>query len=146
MEDYCTFEQAVKLKELGFDWNCIGFYNHYKIPSIEHCILDEGKIIKENYNDDFIANTYNILCSAPTLSQAAKWLREVKDIIIGIDFDNWCEKYGCHIYKKIIHNSENIKDSYGSMLVTNESNEDFNIYEEALSKGIDTALELLNQN
>lgn len=22
MEDYCTFEQAVQLKELGFDWEC----------------------------------------------------------------------------------------------------------------------------
>lgn len=136
--DFCSFEQCVKLKELGFDWECdyryvdnrdlLGLFNLINVHEFYH--LTGVKI-----TDDSVP--------APTLSQAQKWLREVKDIIIGIDFDNWHEKHVCHVYKKIIYNSENIKDSYGSMLVTNESNEDFDSYEEALSMGIDAALELL---
>ena len=137
MEDYVTFEQSIKLKKLGFDWNC----NHYY--GLDGFLHEETQSYITNYMHSN-KNTYPI--PAPTLSQVQKWLREIKDIIIVIDFDNWCEKYGCHVYKKIIYNSENIKDSYGSMLVTNESNEDFDSYEEALSMGIDAALELLKQN
>lgn len=145
--DYVSLEQAKLLKEFGFDWKCFSFYTKHKTISIEH-ITDwcRSVIIEENYNDNFISNKYNVLCSAPTLYQVQRWLREVKDIIIGIDFDNWYEKYICHIYKKVISNSKHIKNSYSSMLVTNGSNEDFDTYEEALSKGIIKALELLKEN
>lgn len=156
MEDFVTYEQAVKLKELGFD--CHNLYNQMYYATQNYCegnnpfffdTIGPGDLIsspkmKEDENDGWIEDEdYCVL--APTLAQAQKWLREVKDIIIVVDFDNWCEKYGCHVYKKIIYNSENIKDSYGSMLVTNESNEDFDAYEAALSTGIDKALEILKE-
>ena len=142
MEDFVTYEQAIKLKNLGFDWDCGYYYNECNQNFMPNTNDSYGML---NTNDllDNINRIWNCI-SAPTLSQAQKWLRNIKDIIIVIDFDNWCEKYGCHVYKKTIYNSENIKDSYGSMLVTNESNEDFDSYEQALSMGIDKALELLN--
>lgn len=133
MEDYVTFEQALRLKELGFDWKCLYWYH----PN------EDDKTKRFRMSNEMNHNFYKRGISAPTLSQAAKWLREVKDIIIGIDFDNWYDKYICYVYKKIIYNSENIKDSYGSMLVTNKENEDFDTYEKALLAGIDKALELL---
>ena len=128
-EDYISFKQAKLLKKLGFDWECDHWYTSDKELCYSGC-----------YEFD------PIVIMAPTLYQVQKWLREVKDIIIGIDFDNWYEKYICHVYKKVISNSKRIKDSYSSMLVTNESGEDFNTYEEALLKGITKALELLKEN
>ena len=154
MEDYCTFEQCVKLKELGFD-----LYNyHTQMYYATQCYCEgnnpisfdtigPGDLIsspkmKEDENDGWIEDEdYCVL--APTMSQAAKWLREVKDIIIGVDFDNWYGKYECHLYKRMGYDGTLIRDTYGSMLVTNESNEDFDTYEQALSAGIDAALELL---
>ena len=132
-EDFVTYEQADKLCDLGFDFKCIARYYE-----------EEFEITSEsptNYNSD--RYRYDLI-SAPTLAQAQKWLREVKDIIIGIDFDNWHNKYICHLYKRMGYSGENIRDTYGSRLVTNEFHEDFDTYEDALSAGIDKALNSLN--
>lgn len=114
-EDFVTYEQAQILKELGFDWECSN--NTVKYVGVE----------------------------TPSLAQTQKWLRDVKDIIIGIDFDNWNDKYECHVYKRMGYKGELIRDTYGSQLVTNEYHEDFDTYEQALSSGIDKALEFLKQ-
>lgn len=136
-EDYVSYEQAKTLKELGFNWACIGFYNHYKIPCIEHNICYEGKIIKENYNDDFIANTYNVLCSAPTLAQAQKWLREVKQIEVNSTYDLICGEGWFFYHNDLEHVSFSGIDKMGDTLYAS--------YEQALSAGIDKALELLKE-
>lgn len=64
MEDFVSFDQAVKFKELGFDWKC----NHlYPIESPNNIFG-----ISDYYSEAVISDT--IL--DPTLSQAQKWLRE----------------------------------------------------------------------
>ena len=64
-EDFVTYEQADKLCDLGFDLKCIACYDE-----------EEFEITSEysNYNSD--QYRYNLI-SAPTLSQAQKWLREM---------------------------------------------------------------------
>ena len=139
MEDFVTYEQAVKLKKLGFEWEVKHFYvlNNANEPKL--CRLPDTLGGQDNHNN------YHGSFSAPTLAQAQKWLRKVKDIIIGIDFDNWHDKYVCHLYKRMGYSGKNFRDTYGSRLVTNEFHEDFNTYEQALSAGIDKALELLKE-
>lgn len=67
MEDFVTFEIAKKLNEKGFDWICSRYYS-----------LDNKKLKKNEYWG------YEERISAPTISQALKWLREEKKIHIGV--------------------------------------------------------------
>lgn len=138
-EDFCTYEQAELLKELGFDLKCVGFYNKYKIASIEHDMgLDGGMIIEENYNNAFLASNYDVLCSAPTLSQVQKWLRDVKRIIIAVipKYEMQCDGTYAWEYWYEIYNSTG-KRLYAEPAGT---------YEYALELAIDEALELLKEN
>lgn len=74
-EYYVTFEQAKALKELGFDWRVNFYYTHEDAP-------DGHAWITPFANGSKNANLKDHLYSAPTLSQAQKWLREVKGILV----------------------------------------------------------------
>lgn len=68
MEDFVPFEIAIKIKEKGFNEPCYKYY--------QRGVLDS----------DDCWNRYNRgtadRCSAPTISQVLKWLREEKKIHI----------------------------------------------------------------
>jgi len=76
-EDYVSFEIAKLLKENGFDWKCLDWYS------------TKGNLYY--YADSFEKDLDGIdeLCSAPTLQVSMKWLREVKNIIITMDYDEY---------------------------------------------------------
>ena len=129
MEDYVTYEQAIKLKELGFDWECRKYFN-------------KSNVLKEafdSYDYNHVIDYFNVSCSAPTLSQAQKWLREVK----GIDLD-------ITLYRDIdatkdipiIQRYYNCEIAFGED--EEDLDEDFPTYEKALSAGIDKSLKILN--
>lgn len=130
-EDFVTYEQAQKLKELGFDWECNHYYkvgeNHrfenYAIYSVEE--LDHISSAYEDLNN-------NHCISAPTLAQAAKWLRE-KGIIIIVDYSHY-DNFE-QLYYFDIKRATNNRVTVGVETDT---------YEQALSAGIDKALKLLN--
>lgn len=126
-EDLVTYEQAVKLKELGFDWKCNHFYNQSEGQELEMVEYVPWDFVDFNYHDfndpTIFGDTYNgKVTSAPTLAQVQKWLREVKQIDLFVTKE--LSKY--YWYR----------------------GEEFQIgncdtYEEALSKGIDTTLKTL---
>ena len=119
MEDFVTYEQAVKLKELGFDWECNHLYSHRSsIDFNDSCYYHD-------FNTTDSSNDY----SAPTLAQAQKWLREVKETEVIV------HKINDSIYNYTI---------YGQ-LVNLTTKTIFDTYEQALSAGIDKALELLKE-
>lgn len=66
MEDFVTFEIAKKLKNLGFEEST---YHYYNIDDIRYCRDD----YPSNHNGDPLRE-FEI--SAPTISQALKWLRD----------------------------------------------------------------------
>lgn len=85
-EDYVSYPLALALKKAGFDEPCDHFYEHRLDPNKARIsasgVYGEWKDIdafKHNFNaiDD---NRHEQLlipyCSAPTLWQAQKWLRE----------------------------------------------------------------------
>lgn len=136
-EHYCTYSQAVALKRLGFDWDVRGYYysdfpEHVAEASLSMNLRPKGMV------------------SAPRIDQAAAWLRECKDTIViaepywecEIEDDSdyltgkWCFvvwKDGC----RILCNFDPNKEDEEIWL--------FDKYEEALSAGIDAALELLGK-
>ena len=115
-----TFEQAKKLKELGFDWRVIDFY-HKDNPKLAWVA---GEI------DYWYWNQFPYKISAPTTALALKWLRDEKKIFMNIGqmkFNSKITFYHCDTFSSTIR-------------------EDFKSYEEAESAGLDYALEYLLNN
>lgn len=71
MEDLATFEISKKLKDIGFDWICSHYYR-----------IKDKKLFMIFPSEDwsYIEDRIN----APTISQALKWFRDVKNIHIEI--------------------------------------------------------------
>ena len=73
-EDFATFEQAVILKELGFNWDCNHYYENGKLCE-GFVDEDEDSELNEDYptaygNYNFMKQTF----SAPTLANSSPYL------------------------------------------------------------------------
>lgn len=92
MEDFVTYEIAVRLKEKGFSEKCLYHYIDNKLVS-NTCKSDNDNITTEdllmscNYlvSQFDIAGSNVVASDAPTISQVLKWLREERGIFIHID-------------------------------------------------------------
>lgn len=134
MEDFVTYEQAIQLKELGFNYRC----NHIIDRTGYVYEESEAPVGETNYHDFNTEEIYTDCVSCPTLSQAQKWLREVKEITILVNLAANKETY---ITKKLFYfkwfNSEFIFCGFSKC--------HYNTYEQALSEGISTALKMLKK-
>jgi hypothetical protein len=84
-KEFIPYEQALDLKELGFDEPCFGFYNNAEaIPYIKQDLTDELKLI---YTGDF---------EAPLYQQAFRWFRENYNLLYNIN--ETYEKSSKYIY------------------------------------------------
>ena len=150
-EYFVTYNQAVILKELGFDELC----DHYYVPCTQ--------IITENTEDDYNISNYrdfnhdrymtdiqgNTLISAPTLAQVQDWLRIVHRIYITSDIYFSDYRNGYYIDKAMYGyiyvdfrkdgRANRISSSYNR-------NKKYNFPEKAISAGIDECLSLLTNN
>lgn len=136
-EYYVTFEQAQKLKRLGFDKKVNhGYLKKISIePEVSVGSLKEvHSKVSKNFNDNRKgADKGFLFYSAPRQDQAQTWLREEKGIFVGVTYDNSptnATPYGYEV--KIPMCDDRI--GYGA-----------SEYNYALSAGIDKALELLGK-
>lgn len=151
-EHYCSYEQSVKLKELGFDWKC----DHYYTYGYENLDSENTNKIVRFHTDIFpniprTISVYGLCYSAPRLDQAAAWLRDEKDIVVIAEPDWDYEDAEIHSdyltgkwYFVVWKDGERVDCNF------DPSKEDeeiwlFDTYEQALSAGIDKALELLEK-
>lgn len=117
-EDYVSYEQAVKLKELGFKDKCNAYYwTEDKAFDCTNCIVHKN------------SDTCQTVVMAPSLWQAQKWLREVKRIIVEPHF-----QYES-VFRFVVQSE--------SRCIYKLFDEHSKTYELALSAGIDAALGLL---
>lgn len=143
-EDFVSYEQAVKLHECGFDWKCLSYYTNDYTNDNPEDITREVKL-HHNWTSPYNHNRVVGRISAPTLWQAQKWLREELGIHIGVtpysDYstdadgkvcDRW-DFWGFDLYVVV-----------GGERLTNNDDE-YDSYEQALSAGIDAALELIEK-
>jgi hypothetical protein len=77
-KEFIPYEQALELKELGFDEPCGAFYDK-----------DLGSIYQhyaefDISNDDVYYNDYKLECTAPLYQQAFRWFREKHGWIGGV--------------------------------------------------------------
>ncbi|MCM1356450.1 MAG: hypothetical protein NC212_08605 [Staphylococcus sp.] len=133
-EDFVTYEIAVKLKELGFDWECYEFWDTsfcddgtpVKTRRVKHepkiCVMAERNSILESMGSELI--------TAPTIAKVQKWLREVHSISVEPLY-NMVRQWNvivCEI------------DNFGEALWAKIG---LDTYESALSAGIEAALKLI---
>ena len=117
--NFVTFEQAQVLKDLGFDWAC------HKYFLIEGTDGNNAKMRSVRIPIDY--SGYDDLYSVPSLCQVREWMERQLEMKLEIHFSN---KYFFTI-------------EYGKLKYTQP---DYCYrYEQALSAGIDKAIQILKQ-
>lgn len=136
-EDFVTYEQALALKKLRFREDCLYYYKSGEIypncGGLSAIIVDDYYDV-HNYKSDVT------LCDAPTLAQAQKWLREVKELIICVEPRFYRGRRPLVGYSFHINEKENRPFTYI------ESEAPSNTYEEALSAGITECIKILEKS
>lgn len=133
-EDYVSYELALKLKEYGFCEPCDHYYTKEDAPE------ETAWIVPTTYGEDFNAkNNKWFKCSAPTLAHAQKWLREKKKIDVLVY--NCACGYLWEVSKATNGTGLILFDEKGD----DENSGCWTSYETALSAGIASALELIEQ-
>lgn len=95
IEDYCSFEIAKLLKEKGFDaeiktyWR-LGVLNE---PILE--FVEDSDVFDVSNSDGFVGfngvkySSVDIVCIAPTLQMAMKWLREIYGLHVWVEYSRF---------------------------------------------------------
>ena len=115
-EDFVTYEQALALKKLGFNYDCDYYYS------------EDKELYKYDYHTEYYNGSNNDL-PAPTLAQVQKWLRKEKKLSIE-PFSYRKTQWIMDIINLGTMDCPGIWDKHTS-------------YEEALSAGINECLKLL---
>lgn len=126
--DYVSYELALKLKECGFDWKTDHLYRKDADNGDQNMLIHSGF---DNYNEHWSASDW---CSAPSLYAAQKWLRKEKEMFVEVTSDALYD-WGFFILE--LDEDANIGVVRGSEI--------YHSYEQALSAGITTALELIER-
>lgn len=154
-EDFVTYEQAIALKELGFNEKCLHYYEDCEEDPIilDNCYSGDEVLLSDlyySYNTEDSRRFYD----APTLAQAQKWLRKEKGLVVcpcpEAIFINDIENRKNQMWKHngwicdILIIKENNELTNGSD-VDGENGKLFTSYEEALSAGITECLNFLKK-
>ena len=133
-EHYVSYSQAVALKRLGFKERCNAFY-----WTSDREFEEQNRIIHAN------SNHCTTVVMAPKLDQAAAWMREHWGIHISVnphlDYSDDADGRRCdewHFWAFELMNVE-------SGRVIDDSDVEYESYEEALSAGISAFLESLEE-
>ena len=121
-KEFVPYELAVKLKALGFDEPCFGYYD------LDGLQINTHHWYPENKNSSFpLPNTTNNpKISAPTFSQAFKWYRE---------------KYGLSAI--VSQFGYSIENAFGGIEYYIDENENPTCYEEAEIACLDKLIEMV---
>ena len=149
-EHYVSYSQAVALKRLGFAEKV----NHAYLKKIsiepEVSVGDLKEVHSKdpkNYNDNRKgAEKGQFFYSAPRLDQAAEWVRDCKGLHVSPDPYLVCDydTGGSVYYERYLWSFELKKIPSGDYMKVADGGE-YESYDEALSAGIDKALELLGK-
>ena len=76
-KEFVPYELAVKLKAIGFDEPCFGWFRSTRIPSnFTEYFLETEFGMSESPSDWVNSNFLDKACSAPLYQQAFRWFRE----------------------------------------------------------------------
>jgi hypothetical protein len=104
-KEFIPYEQALALKELGFDKPCI---KEYHLEELLNNSTD-GEI----KNSDLMELYGNSVISAPTFSQAFRFFRE-KYLLFGYPFPNDYQNYGYRIVEMTSDENKELVYDWGT--------------------------------
>lgn len=139
-KEFTPYEEALALKELGFDEPCFSiYYSKDKSFSWHHH--------KDHTNNEPVLDTGEFNISAPTYQQAFRWFRDEYKINGEVNYLPNIEKYGSitsdmNIKPKDLSKNENFKRG---LKVTNGYVK-YDTYEEAELACLKKLIDLVNQN
>ena len=148
-KQFVTYEIALKLKELGFDEECLAYYDINILFPVEQPLPDEFNTTKTNniyYDNDFhypLIKLEDDIIIAPLYQQVTDWFRKKHNIHIEIELtDNTMQFY----YQYCIVDSKN-RECHDEDMIDQATriynyNERFNTYEEAREQAILKTIEL----
>ena len=119
--EFIPYEQALELKELGFDEECFGYYD-----------IDNGYTIGYAFCYSNVKSQLENGCSAPLYQQAFRWFRENQEYHIDLFVDDdktfgFCITYFTHTAR-----------------VDKPIQRQFNTYEEAELECLKKLIEIVN--
>ena len=119
--EFVNYNQALKLKELGFDESCFGHYDLNGLQVITHHWYPQNK----NSSFPLPHTTNNPKISAPTFSQAFRWFRDTHNMFHEIQIDRTTEPKFCYAVFHYEHygNHEEIRIGEWSLYRTYEDAE-----------------------
>jgi hypothetical protein len=134
-KEFIPYEQALALKELGFDEPCFGWFRSTLIPSnFTEFFLETEFGMNESPSDWVNSNFLDKACSAPLYQQAFRWFREKYNLICRVSVTS----YGCTLDEQEFYCV--ITSKYGTA-----SYEIFNTYEEAELDCLKKLIEIVKQ-
>ena len=76
-EQFVPYELAVKLKELGFNDECLGWYLNHQLIPVGQQVTNSSNSFRSNKNDweEYKYDSFKNCCSAPLWQQAFYWFR-----------------------------------------------------------------------
>ena len=126
-KDFTKHNQALALKEIGFDEDCFGYYDTIAVTYLTYpSAINKNSDIENSLS--ISKQDKNVRCSAPLYQQAFRWFREKHELhstITSISQESW----QWHITKP--------GESLGKLY-----NEDFYTYEEAEQECLDKLIEI----
>jgi len=128
-EQLVTKETATLAKEKGFDEHT---WSYYYNDELCHGVLDNSEV-KWNSDSDYSSDH---IWAAPTQSLLQKWLRDVHQIHISVDYFGRSDGkagWGFEFWKMLVSTSAESPSHW----------ENFDTYEEALEQGLLEALKLI---
>jgi len=137
-KEFVTYEQALALKELGFDEPCLGGYIRFRGSG-------SFELAFYKYRNVDFNTTSNIYVSAPLYQQAFRWFREKYNLKISFPYwngfndnlpKNMQYKYECYI---IPENAPSITIRYNDRIF-------FETYEEAELACLIKLIEIVNES
>ena len=134
-KEFLPYELAVKLKELGFDEPCLGFYNHQG-QLILMAQEDESSI--EMYKNSYVE--MGMQYAAPLYQQAFRWFREKYMLLGFIEPANGYEDKSLFAFY-ICDDEQNIVDDSHSY--SKDSSLHFKTYEEAELACLEKLIEIV---
>lgn len=81
MKDFAPYQEALELKQLGFDEPCFGAHGAWGFMSPNDVNSLSDEVTQEDLDDQGY-NEEDGVCLAPTYSQAFRWFREKYDLFI----------------------------------------------------------------
>ena len=130
-KEFCTYNQALALKELGFDEPCIGWYN----PQVNY-----KKVTTDKYWAFHLTGEWENFKPAPLKQQAFRWFREKHNLRGFIGFRPNTKQFDYHIYDMSLSGKEYVKQR-----TMEEFNKDPKVgtYEEAEQACLDKLIEII---